>query len=760
MRTFADLRTGTEPPLSNWRQPRPGEPAHGFVTALGWLNNRASIRTMLDAHGLNGLAMQPDECLAFALSHPVEDPDGLAHATPVVGPNSVTLMGQSLRRKQWSIEARRSCPACLADDPYHRAWWDIVPFVRCPYHRIDLVARDGAGRPVPWWSPSFTHAPSGLALQRFGVPRLDEPEPSLEGFVLRRLGMAEGPATPFLDGIGTLGEALDACRFMGRVALGGERSRRPVIGVTEGFDPGSVQRAGYAVLAAGEDAVYRLFRDVGERRVGAPESRRGRAAFGWINVALHIERGSPHLAGLAAILDRVVVERGQFSISTKRRWLDGEGGWLSVPALAAELGLTEPRVRRIAEILGIHEPQHGRGCERYRAFDPAQADLVRRTLGTLVGRFAAAGMLGLGRGPFDALVAAGEIKPFATFGNAGDRDRFRPEDLLAFAAGILADAAPVERVPDGYRRFGEVRRTSKTDPAAVLANVVRDGAAPRMRVGPLLADLLVKARQGDGMATARAALRAMPGIGRHDAATRFGCDPGVIDAMVSSGMLVATSWKGAWRRVDEASLDLACEGWAPAEIYREALSMAPRVNSPGKRLEALGVAVRRFDLGREGAAHVVERTSARLFLGLDKDPDAPDATGRYAFEACLLRALAADGGLKLSGRAGGLSLRSGGSDVALRVEAKAEAGRIEIGLVRADRWRGDHAGLLRLLGEDRRVRCRPEGGGPLATVAVEARGAFTAGRDEAVRRTLDALGFLLAAVSGEPTPALDVAVAA
>ncbi|MGT2488196.1 hypothetical protein ACU4GA_24175 [Methylobacterium oryzae CBMB20] len=205
---------------------------------------------------------------------------------------------------------------------------------------------------------------------------------------------------------------------------------------------------------------------------------------------------------LAGFLRRVAIERGDFSPATCDAWYAGEAGWLPVPTLARELGLTEERLCRVSEALGIHERQFGIARVRYRAFSPEQAGLVRRTLASLLDRDGAADALGLPRRTFDALVAAGIVARFVRIGSGPGRDRFRPEDVAALAARLLHKVEAATEVPDGHLRLADLKRTCKTDPARSVAVILKGYAAPRGRTGPSVGDLLVpdpNRHRGDGM---------------------------------------------------------------------------------------------------------------------------------------------------------------------------------------------------------------------------------------------------------------------
>ncbi|MWV24682.1 hypothetical protein FVE89_22405 [Methylobacterium sp. 2A] len=695
MRTFTDLHGRFEPPLPDWGPPHPGEPAHGYVVRLGAMSGIGSVAVLLNSHGLNGRDIQPAECLEFALSFPISGKEQLIHATPVVSPTSVAIMGQEIRRRHWQVGRRRFCPACLAESPHHRVWWDMPAFARCPHHDLDVVDRDASGHPVPWWSASFTRAPTGTDLLRYGVPRRPFPRPSLESYVLARLGVIEAPAVPLLDGLSTLGDVLDAVEFVGRVALGGKLRSRPVVGMTKGFDLPAVNRAGYGVLARGTDALVALLHEVAAARAACGDGRGKRASFGWIGAILDVEKGS-HVGILADCLRRVAVERGDFSPATCEAWYAGEAGWLPVPTLAGELGLTEERLRRLSEALGIHERQFGIARKRYRAFSPEQAALVRRTMASLLDRDGAADALGIPRGTFDALVAAGIIARFVRIGSGPGRDRFRPEDVAALAARLLHKVETATEVPDGHLRLADLKRTCKTDPARSVAAILKGYAAPRGRTGPSVGDLLVpdpNRHRGDGMRAARAALRTLPGLSRYQAATVLGCRVEVVDGLIDGGHLPVCSGGRGWRRIDEAAFDAFHRTWAPADLFAEAAGATRSGHEAGPILQRLGAGTLHVAQRDGSVAHMAERASARAALRLSLDPDDPAGGSLLAFEAALLRALARRGTFKLVGRSRGLTLSSAAGDLTVRIAAQPDRATVEVVLTRGARPPGeDHAG--------------------------------------------------------------------
>lgn len=687
MRTFTDLHGRFEPPLPDWGPPRPGEPAHGYVVRLGAMSGIGSVAVLLNSHGLNGRDIQPAECLEFALSFPISAKEQLIHATPVVSPTSVTIMGQEIRRRHWQIGRRRFCTACLAESPHHRAWWDMPAFARCPDHDLDVVDRDASGHPVPWWSASFTHSPTGTDLLRHGVPRRPVPRPSLESYILARLGVSGPPAVPLLDGLATLGDVLDAVELVGRIALGGTLRSRPVVGATKGFDLPTVTRAGYGVLARGADALVALLHEVAEARAASKPGSGKRAHFGWLGQVLCEERGS-HVEFLAGVMRKVAVERGHFSLATRDAWYAGEAGWVPVPTLAQELGLTEERLRRVSETLGIHERQFGIARARYRSFSPEQAAVVRRTLASCLDRDGAADALGLPRDTFDALVCAGVITHFVRIGTGRDRDRFQPEDVATLAARLLHKVEPATDVPDGHLRLADLRRTCKTNPARSVEAILKGYAVPRGRLGPTVGDLLVpdpRRDRGGGMRAARAALRTLAGLSRYQAATVLGCRVETVDGLIDGGHLRVCSGGRGWRRIDEISLDEFRRIWAPADIYADIARAARSGHEAGVALGKLGVETLRVGQKDGTFTLMVDRAGARSILALACDPDDLAGGGVLSFQAALLRALGRRGTFKLVGRSRGLTLSSASGDLTIRIEVQPEREVVEVVLTRGGR---------------------------------------------------------------------------
>ncbi|WP_246736278.1 hypothetical protein [Enterovirga aerilata] len=532
---------------------------------------------------------------------------------------------------------------------------------------------------------------------RFGIPRNTSPTPSFEAYLLGRLGAEDAIPVPLLDDLPTLGEAIELVEFMGRVVLGGTERRRPTVDATPGFELGTVMKAGYPVIAAGRDGVLEVLRGVADHRERAHAGRGRGASFGWID-QLREEEHSAHRKLVDELLLQVVVERGHFSTATSQAWRGGAEGWISVPRLAQELGITESRLRRISEKLGIHERQFGIARNRYRAFSPEQADLVRSTLRRLVGRDEGAALLGITRSCFDALVANGDIGVFCVLGRCGARHRFDPEEIARFSDGILRHAKRIDTAPPGSVRFGVLNRTCKSNPSRVLGPLVRSYGPMLVRVGDKLGDLLVAAprrslRTSEQTSAARAALAELPGLGRYQAATLYGDRVYVIDALCEKGEIEPVpSGRKAWRRLSAESVEAACQSWAPPTLYADLPQVAGRPIIP--QLRRLGVRILELRLSDGSSTVAVDRASARKMLQLSCDPDAAAVESVRAFEAAFLRRLATGNEWSLAGRERGLSLRTGKGDLRATVvldlgrdliEISARSKRLDLP-TRAEEW--------------------------------------------------------------------------
>jgi TniQ len=401
-----DLHGRGEPPLPGWDKPRHDEPAHGYFVRLTGMNNQLSASVVASSFGLNGRNLQPLECLDFAMSFPIEGKERLLSATPRVNNATVTMFGEMFRRRDWSIGRRYFCPGCLAEDAYHRFYWDIVVFRHCPFHDQPLRYVDTSGHVVPWWSPSFEYSPFGKPIAE-SHKRVRSIGPSIESYTLGRLGLIEKLPVPILDDLATFVDVFSAIEFAGKLALGGRRKTRPSLTV---LGKGAVFSAGFEMLRGGGDAINRTLEGLAaDEKSRANSKQRGlKLLFGWAHPAAKdsSEFGTiftDRMIEVAATRDGLTRSVRNINEVKERIQLT------DATDLAGELGIPEERVIKIAGALGIRE-----SCSRwtihYVAFSGEEARLLRRTVAELIDRDEAAKLLDVSRPFFDNLVHFGLVR--------------------------------------------------------------------------------------------------------------------------------------------------------------------------------------------------------------------------------------------------------------------------------------------------------------------------------------------------------------
>jgi hypothetical protein len=377
------------------------------------------------------------------MSFPIEGKERLLSATPTVNNATVTMFGETFRRRDWSIDRRYFCPACLAEDAYHRFYWDIVVFRHCPFHDLPLRCVDTSGHAVPWWSPSFESSPFGKPIAE-SYKRVSSIRPSIESYTLGRLGLIEKLPVPILDNLTTFVGVFSAIEIAGKLALGGRRETRPPLAAL-GRD--SVTRAGFDLLQKGDDAIVQTLANLPADSRARGTRRHGglKFLFGW---AYHAAKDSSacgtiftdHMVEVAALREGHTRSVGKLNDGKQRINLT------DVTDLSQEFGVTEERIRRIAGLLGIPESQ-SESFKRYVAFSVDEVRLIRRTLLEFIDRDGAAKLLDIPRPFFDCIVHCGLVRRFIRMNGTGS-------DMLTEACGW--EQIPRYLIRDRDGAYGEI----------------------------------------------------------------------------------------------------------------------------------------------------------------------------------------------------------------------------------------------------------------------------------------------------------------
>ncbi len=625
-----------------WTNPYPDEPPHGFLLRLAAAHRLTSaakfaadlgFREVTDAESCMAVVCQSPhvtepqkETLWHWAAKPTHDEDGkMWHV----------LGGQTVRRDDFVISTRRFCPACLAEAAYHRAWFDLTFMVTCPLHGILLTDLGEGGARVGWSTASVDMTANGYRLSR-AAPRRRNANPSFEGYVLGRLGLAEPHANPLLDRH-RLGEVAESVRLMGLLSIRGYQRRIADI-AEEKVEPQAVTAAGFSVLATGVEGVEDLFgRIAGE----APADTHGaNKLFGW---AYKTFTDSLPLA--LALRDVMVDVAHRLSRagtrSSKSRPTSAVGP--TIARLASENGLRAKDVLRVAERLECLAP---------RPFGPktpniVPADCVSVVLGGFrnsMTRERAATRLAIDVDTFTTIVRHGYLERF-TGGHGGDRkDAFHFGDLIGF----------LERIPTIRLAPGEVGRPSPTSLVPLGRTLVTYGEAEGRLLDEVMAgrvdayqtepfvddldDVLIeppakivnRTAVRPGTRSSRAPSTAMT---KREAATLLDVSAPTIKLLVEHGHLGNLGGSQKRNMLDRGSVEALGAKYLAGRYYADVLGVD--ATHVGERLARLGIKdllhEARAKLVRKEIGALYDRRIMRTTLDLLEDPDAA-MPGRRAWK--------------------------------------------------------------------------------------------------------------------------------
>lgn len=158
---------------------------------------------------------------------------------------------QILRGRDDLTASRRLCPECLAEEPYHRFWWDLSFIDTCPAHRRRLVTRCACGGPVSWKSGLLRCCHLCASDKWSSAPM--EPDAGIlavDAWLISRFGpVVDDSADPPLKGVGVR-HAVDLLERVGAMHLRGRDDR--LAGLEDlGLDAAYVRARGYEVIREG-----------------------------------------------------------------------------------------------------------------------------------------------------------------------------------------------------------------------------------------------------------------------------------------------------------------------------------------------------------------------------------------------------------------------------------------------------------------------------------------------------------------------------
>jgi hypothetical protein len=437
-----------------------------------------------------------------------------------------------------------------------------------------------------------------------------------------------------------------AIEFAGKLVLGGRREGRPSMSA---FGKTAVFRAGFDMLSRGDDAINHVLKTIAADKKGrAHNKERGlRHLFGW---AYPTAKDSQDF-GAIFTARMIEVAAAQDGLARSVDEVKQRTKLIDAADLSRELGIAKRRVREIAVALGIRQSS----SRSYVAFSEEEARLLRRTVVELIDRDEAASFLDVARPFFDSLVHLGLIPVFVRMRGPG-MDRFRPQDIHSFAASLIER---VDRLETGHltgRMLKEVRRSSRTNPARLVQQLI-DGVIPTLgRRGESFGSITIpaEAKRNTLRYPRNRILDDANGVGMLDAAAALGVDHSAIVELRKLKFLKHS--KSSPKLLDRYGFDIFCKTYCASRHYAPLLKCRPQ--ELPRRLRDLGIKVLRLDRGR-GGIHLVDRADARRVIGLLSDPDAAPIGPQRAFTAGLVEHVRKATTFRLLSQIDGLTFRTG-----------------------------------------------------------------------------------------------------
>lgn len=625
--------------IVRWAEPYPDEPPHGFMMRVAELHKQPSATKFAQHIGFEAVT-EVTTCMAALDASVLAMPrhlEALSRWVPGAAEETATggawrvFAGQTVRRDDWSVATRRFCPACLAEDKYHRAWFDLTFMDVCPFHGDDIGDQAPDGNTVRFAVSSIDQSFTGCRLTREG-PRLTGVVRSLEAYTLARLGLYGHWPAPLLDGL-HLGEAVALCELVGTACLGGHRWTRP--GPEElGASMGAIRAAGFEILDGGREAVVAAFRAVGDR---APTGTYGaRKLFGWVYDHFHIlgDWSSP----VRELLMQAAYELGRAGTRRMAEWR-GTGDYVTLSMISRHHDVHRTSIQAIAQAFGCLEGGDAKGSP-FR-IPAAHLPGVVAAFDWALKRPAAADALGVDSDVMNYLVRHGHVSGSWRGLDGDTAERFHFGDLLAFVESLPCtriaeddpvlglDPAPVplasaltrlrHTVPDlvGKILTGDVELVSTTDSPGSLGDLLipPQGGVHRSALTPLFATWALRVSKAPPSA-----------MSSREACTILNISAETVAVLIDRGYLSRIPGKDAGTSVsvDRSSVERFRSSYLAGKLYADALGC--RTNHLRGAAEAAGVFDLLWDVRRDAKLRdvisvVYEREALSGLFGFRPDPD-------------------------------------------------------------------------------------------------------------------------------------------
>jgi len=233
------------PPLTNWVDHHPEEPAYGLVArcvAEGVEDQAPWYFETLGSPNGHVQRIDPRRAAEYCRA----EVRAVQWATPKFRTNRATLYGHTLHRLHFEFGFRRWCPDCLSEHGAHLAWWELRFVTACPRHRTALVDGCSCGQRIAWRRRvPFLQCTCGEDLRFVRSLELDEAECMADAYVVGRLTGTGRTANEFLDRF-PVAAVVDALVHVGSFSL---EPRYTASETVSEYGRRTVANAGFAALS-------------------------------------------------------------------------------------------------------------------------------------------------------------------------------------------------------------------------------------------------------------------------------------------------------------------------------------------------------------------------------------------------------------------------------------------------------------------------------------------------------------------------------
>ena len=435
--------------LPRWLQPEPYEPPHGCLLRLAERNGLPGMKTL---RSMTGLAIgriktgKDLEILAAALHCDVET---LRSTATFESNNARAIVGGQILRPgtDLTLGSRRACPACLAEAPYHRLWWDWTFVTSCPVHNCMLARNCSCGSTLTCkdGSPVKCHLCKRGDVRELTLEPADPKVTALDRWSMDRFLNPDQGHVHFIDAI-PLGHSVEIMKRIGVLNLGGYHPRWP--GLSELGESHVVRANGFHCIVTGavDAALDRSYEEyLGATQDSAPALGR---MYGWFYPWFLLNGGPRLSAGLGEIILKNASEKIQVTRRAFASLLRMKTSPLTLSEAASMSRVRLCTMRKLLAVEGLVRAEKRKGAPIL--VERATAERIAADLRQSLNLASLGAALSLSQTALTKLVRSSLPPIWILGGRRGQQGYlFRGNDVQRWMETIIGTAATVEVLPPG-----------------------------------------------------------------------------------------------------------------------------------------------------------------------------------------------------------------------------------------------------------------------------------------------------------------------